>query len=645
VPVSLGYLIGLKHVSARILWSEADTILIMTLPLSKITSSAHRSLFTASLTTERLAYEKGKMSGSRTKTGCYTCRIRKKKCDEEKPFCLTCRSRDIHCDGYGTKPDWMNGMNSWKEVMESKNAKVIRESAETTYKSRRRNRSTKKRKDSLISSPHESADTLSADCSSNSISGKTPEALSLVERSNGDEQNLHSTMLNLPHQDAYGHGKNALIPLESVNIDQIWWDSSLTSIFPSLRSSLGLLVTFLDVIFPLQYGFCCLSGNLDLRWLIRVLSETKPLYQASLSLAISFKTAKGMTDPTGVIDARRLQMEAIRGLQKNVADLSNNTGAGKQLLRQGTQTLGIMLQLLSLEIFTLFEGQWEMHLRAAHAILGMFQKQWTPELFRKDTKLSEECENQVVLTNESSENDVFALNYFVTSFIWVDIIANATYGPPAYNPKNFTYTHFLEDGRIQLDEMMGCQISIMLLIVEITALESWRNAQIDHGSLSVMQLAQRATRLNDELISGINEVEANPCPRKDSIKADSDMVSLGFAYGALVYLHTIVSGPSPYAPEIQHNTTRCLEVLEAMPSRLLIRNCLTYTFAGCMATEDQYERFRGLISRAALKGQEIGSAWKGAKIMEECWRLRNLGPGMWCWRSTLKSMNLKILLI
>jgi hypothetical protein len=36
----------------------------------------------------------------RTKTGCRTCRRRKKKCDEAKPWCNNCRRGNFVCDGY-----------------------------------------------------------------------------------------------------------------------------------------------------------------------------------------------------------------------------------------------------------------------------------------------------------------------------------------------------------------------------------------------------------------------------------------------------------------------------------------------------------------------------------------------------------------
>jgi hypothetical protein len=42
---------------------------------------------------------------ARTKSGCWTCRLRtKKKCDEAKPVCKRCADLAIHCFGYGSRP-------------------------------------------------------------------------------------------------------------------------------------------------------------------------------------------------------------------------------------------------------------------------------------------------------------------------------------------------------------------------------------------------------------------------------------------------------------------------------------------------------------------------------------------------------------
>lgn len=47
--------------------------------------------------------------GGRSVQGCWTCRLRRKKCDEATPVCFACDSRNIHCHGYGPRPDWMDG--------------------------------------------------------------------------------------------------------------------------------------------------------------------------------------------------------------------------------------------------------------------------------------------------------------------------------------------------------------------------------------------------------------------------------------------------------------------------------------------------------------------------------------------------------
>ncbi|KAI0133857.1 hypothetical protein BJ170DRAFT_177113 [Xylariales sp. AK1849] len=54
----------------------------------------------STLTTKRTA-------GIRSTNGCWTCRLRRKKCDETQPECQTCANLGVDC-GYGPRPPWMD---------------------------------------------------------------------------------------------------------------------------------------------------------------------------------------------------------------------------------------------------------------------------------------------------------------------------------------------------------------------------------------------------------------------------------------------------------------------------------------------------------------------------------------------------------
>ncbi len=59
------------------------------------------------------------MAALRSTRGCWTCRLRRKKCDEIRPTCATCESLAITCHGYGPKPEWMDGGEQEKEMANS----------------------------------------------------------------------------------------------------------------------------------------------------------------------------------------------------------------------------------------------------------------------------------------------------------------------------------------------------------------------------------------------------------------------------------------------------------------------------------------------------------------------------------------------
>lgn len=69
------------------------------------------------------------MSHLSSKT-CWTCRIRKKRCDRKQPACGACRSLDITCHDGNSQPSWINNDRERDEFADQIKAQV-KEKAES----------------------------------------------------------------------------------------------------------------------------------------------------------------------------------------------------------------------------------------------------------------------------------------------------------------------------------------------------------------------------------------------------------------------------------------------------------------------------------------------------------------------------------
>jgi len=70
---------------------------------------------------------------ARSLHGCWTCRARRKKCDELHPLCSNCTDLNLSCDGYGPRPAWLDG-----GVLEKSQAVKIKRIVKQTIKRRSR---------------------------------------------------------------------------------------------------------------------------------------------------------------------------------------------------------------------------------------------------------------------------------------------------------------------------------------------------------------------------------------------------------------------------------------------------------------------------------------------------------------------------
>ncbi|KAK9475966.1 hypothetical protein V1514DRAFT_214263 [Lipomyces japonicus] len=99
-----------NHRERHSLQSSSNVLSISTTPSLSAAGKANEQQ-TAGSSSPGQGHRK-RASMSRSRTGCWTCRLRRKKCPEEKPQCSACERLKLKCDGYGDRPEFMQSPNA-----------------------------------------------------------------------------------------------------------------------------------------------------------------------------------------------------------------------------------------------------------------------------------------------------------------------------------------------------------------------------------------------------------------------------------------------------------------------------------------------------------------------------------------------------
>lgn len=573
--------------------------------------------------------------GSRARTGCITCRIRKKKCDEQRPACQACCSRRLACYGFNEPaPRWFTSKRNWKEVRDSDEAKSLQTFAETRYKI---NRKAGSKNGSSFS--HQSSVQFLVEDDQSYHSLKLPGGLSL-----GDIRMLSSSVL-----------LEAGINIWQLRPETIWWDGKIQSLgldrgSPSHEES-RLLMLFLDVIHPITHTFYKLSCSSDRGWMLDRLVSKEALYYSALSIGACFD--RSLTQPPKINDigicpkVRNLQSKAVQILHAEIDNFAamENTPV-EDLVWAGIQILDVVTHLETLEIFSMLGGHWEMHHQAARRILNHIEI--CARAGHKPNSTTSVIE-AVLSSWPSDDARRRSTQFSISNFVWIDVLAMSTFGALSYPPCAFDYLSLLHSGLIKPEEIMGCQGWILASIVNIARLEQWKVMHEDQmHTLDVQsELAQRGQVIADELNRGIENLErAGIGDSVAGLQEDSRLISIIWAYGAQVLRQVTVCDMEPAQPNIdQTYVNMCLQKLEALPTRLTMRTTWPYTIAGCMSSQSQHSRFRWIFGRTMQEAQPPGISWKGLIVMEECWRLRQVAGGaMVGWREAMQSLAARVIL-
>lgn len=229
---------------------------------------------------------------ARSKGACWTCKLRRKKCHEEKPACSACTSLTIPCFGYDSKPEWADG-GAKQRAKEEELRIIIRELASLRRRGRRKQ---------VVVHVDDSRDVETQD--ENLSDAQLTEGLSKTENDDLDRDgfvNGHSARQSSQDLIASANLETLQIsePEQNLTVDFLEYDSQANLLmhyldvvsavlpcFPLSREETGNIISDSFQVFPSQFPFydpAPFGGGRG--WLLLIILRTKPLYHAALSMA------------------------------------------------------------------------------------------------------------------------------------------------------------------------------------------------------------------------------------------------------------------------------------------------------------------------------------------------------------------------
>ncbi|KAK3989997.1 transcriptional regulatory protein pro1 [Cladorrhinum sp. PSN332] len=595
-------------------------------------------------------------SKARSFVGCWTCRLRRKKCDEGRPLCNGCAALDIDCIYSETKPEWMDGGEKQREKGEWLKREVKRRA--NLRRERRHMQGLEVKLESL------------------GVAGEE-DGQGIITTAQQNEQPPEHTTDSSPCESlgessaAAGHYTESPATQPSPPAGN---DNNTSAVHEPFGPEVSLedqdahlTMFYLDYVFPFQFPFYRPSFlDMGRGWLLVLLTKNKALFHIAMTMSSYFygvilsntqKTIKGHQTCT----ARNLellqsqQQLALQCLQLELRDVVNKGVKGH--LAEAGRVMASVVQLLTSEVAVANYGNWTMHLEAASELfdemmkhhgtadngsscfmmllfqLGSLPFSWTPK-------------------HHPWGSDQATLRFFTAQLVSFDTIAGVTLEQPPRLQR--WHQHLLSEldeesmkqlpkedkehtiPHLNLEEFCGVQNWLITSITEISALSNWKKEMKKLSSLSISELVRRAQAIESHICAKIQELELEQqhptTPNACSSVLHQYSASQGihsttlntqiWAQATLIYLKVVVSGWQTASPEIVASVAATMDLFLRLPSPHSLRTVVwPFTVAGCLATPEQEQVFRDMLN-AMGPTQAFGTVRESLAILEHVWANR-----------------------
>ncbi|EKM78083.1 hypothetical protein AGABI1DRAFT_101348 [Agaricus bisporus var. burnettii JB137-S8] len=477
----------------------------------------------------------------RAKSGCYTCRIRRKKCDEQpndQGFCSTCVRLRLECLGFGAKrPDWLR---------ENQNVVQLRDK---------------------IKSFLASQGMIKGHSGSGARSSEQPPILRLTLES--DSTPYHSSPSSSPPSPPPRSLPNTEYPPRHA----YHHSTAIGSLLLGYKNDVVMVEYLLCTEYIRDHIVNTIINNLPY-----ISDPTSEQQAAALLSRVYFQRfARPGNELVLQIPDIRLQLLEVENA------LNRNGGEGGS-----AEDAMAALHLVSVVLFDGGCGAWRHYLDiAARYVRGKMRG-------RRGNMGGLEALRKL------SEKEAF----IVKTAIWFDVLASVTTGeepklmtivrslfepgqsgieevdissssssspsPSSSSLANAMRISNSDEDKSSMLSPMGCQNKVVWALAEINALAAWKKEEKARGRLSIKELVSRSDKIERELI----ETKPHHPPIKilsdfnhDPIAYSRYLTSKIFQTSAMLYLHSVVSDGYPHVFQIKYAIEDVMKWIRRIPKK------------------------------------------------------------------------------
>ncbi|KAJ3796814.1 fungal-specific transcription factor domain-containing protein [Lentinula aff. detonsa] len=598
-----------------------------------------------------------------SKGGCWTCRLRRKKCDEQREgdSCRTCIRLTIECLGWGPKrPEWMRD----KQAVEAYKADI---KAQLTRAGliRGQPRSSMLQAQAATAGPTR---TRSTNTHRRLTSGDTG-------ASNSHFHQLPSASFSDPHLNDLDLNSSyfqspSTTTLPNLGLESNEYDVSAITNFPQHQQNGGFEF---NVHPPPELNFPVVSSQNSIQE-NHVMYYFENVRSAHFLFAVNTTTnvvySLIVQEPQGAVTNAVCALASLHFTRKRVAegleapDLNPDHSTAKYFYDESYFQLANAQQI---------RGHYnESDVIAALHLVYFSQMSggsmdWMPVLsialdWLAQIGLPEKEDPKSVLSTLSP-----AAQIAVKGTMWMDIFASLSLMRP---PKHLSLyqrllshsawsidTNLTHSVSPQMETLTGCPDDVMLAIAEISALAHWKSMERIKGTLNYRDLIHRGDdieqRLRQRPETPIFEEDPplHPNLLQPSItditfpnQEVRKLLASIFRATALLYLHTVLHDSNPGVSDISASVNGVVQLVhQLLPSNVDRVIVFPICLAACMTDDRMHRDF--LKGRIQAQDESIGNLMKTRLLMEAVWQKRDIQGGTVDWRETMRDQASNLILL